>query len=126
MVYQKEVHMNQPQMIETVEEFKPPTATVRIGMEMGSDADHKARAERRHLWAVLSEQEKAENTTVKKAAVMREGFHAGFEAAASDFVNGTATVEHFETIRSVRDVTDAYAMGFELGYFRKLAEILVA
>lgn len=62
----------------------------------------------------------------RKQSRMRAGYIAGFDAAASDYVNGTATCEHFEELRAQRDIADFYAMGFELGYMRKLAEILVA
>lgn len=69
--------------------------------------------------------EREEGKSIRKINLMREGFCAGYEAAASDYANGTATVEHFEAMRQERDLNDAYALGFELGYFRKLAEILV-
>lgn len=64
--------------------------------------------------------------SIRKQSQMRAGYIAGFESAATDYVNKTATVEHFEELRANRDITDFYAIGFELGYMRKLAELLVA
>lgn len=64
--------------------------------------------------------------SVRKQNQMRAGYIAGFESAASDYVNGKATCEHFEELRAERDITDFYVIGFELGYLRKLAEVLVA
>ena len=97
-----------------------------MASEIGSDQDFKDRAMQREVWAGLEVRERQENTSIRRANLMREGFHAGFEAAASDFTNGTATVEHFEDLRAEREITDFYAIGFELGYLRKLAELLVA
>ncbi len=94
--------------------------------EIGSDQDFQKRAEQRKVWATLEAGERQESTSVRRSNLMRDGFHAGYEAAASDYAHGTATVEHFEALREERDVTDFYAIGFELGFMRKLAELLVA
>jgi hypothetical protein len=95
--------------------------------EIGSDADFQAHAERAELKArdrkEFDRLDKLEGTSIRRSSLMHEGFHAGFEAAASDYVNGKVNVEVFEKLRTERDLTDFYALGFELGYFRKLAEI---
>jgi hypothetical protein len=102
---------------------------------IGSDADMDNRKEekserdalvRKGEWKELEKREQAEGTSIRRGNQMRDGFHAGYESAAEDFVNGKASVEHFETLRTARDLTDFYALGFELGYFRKLAEICIA
>lgn len=93
---------------------------------IGSDEDFRDRALEREKWEAMEARERQANTSVKRGNLMREGFHAGFESAASDFTNGTANVEHFEGLREQRNAADFYAIGFELGYLRKLAEILVA
>jgi glutathione peroxidase-family protein len=64
-------------------------------------------------------------TSIRKESNMRAGYIAGFQSAADDYVNGKATTQVFEKLREARDITDFYALGFELGYMRKLAEILV-
>jgi hypothetical protein len=66
-----------------------------------------------------------ESTSIRKVNLMHSGFHAGVAAAANDYVNDKVNLAVFETLRTERDVTDFYAIGFELGYFRKLAEVLV-
>lgn len=69
--------------------------------------------------------DKAESGSVKRAVLYNEGYEAGFNSAADDYVNGKVTLEIFEKFRTDRDITDFFAIGFEMGYFRKLAEIAV-
>jgi hypothetical protein len=94
-----------------------------LASEIGSDKDFAARALQREIWASLEKKERHENTSVRRANLMHEGFHAGYEAAADDYVNGLATTDVFEGLREDREISDFYAIGFELGYTRKLAEI---
>ena len=96
-----------------------------VGPEIGSNEDFAKEALRKEMWKTLEKGEREQSTSVSRSNLMREGFHAGFSAAADDFVNGRATVEHFEKLREHRDISDFYALGFELGYYRKLAELLI-
>lgn len=107
-------------------QIAPVTENILVASDIGSDADFAAHLAKQQVEANLEARERQETSSVRRADLMREGFHAGHEAAASDYVNGTANVECFEGMREERDITDFYAMGFELGYLRKLAEILVA
>lgn len=96
-----------------------------VGPEIGTDQDFANEALRREEWKSLEKLERQQNTSISRQSLFHEGFHAGYSAAVDDYLNGKATVEHFEGIREHRDITDFYSMGFELGYFRKLSEILV-
>ena len=73
-------------------------------------------------WKAL---DKDEVSSTKRSVLYNEGYEAGFKSAADDYVNGKVSLEFFEKLREARDITDFYAIGFEMGYFRKLAEIAV-
>lgn len=70
----------------------------------------------------LEASDKAEKTVVRRGDRFQEGFDAGFTAAAEDFANDEVDLEALE---EKRDITDFFAVGFEVGYLRKLAEVLV-
>lgn len=66
-------------------------------------------------------------TSIRKEQLFRAGYIAGFNSAADDYVNNKvkASLNCFEEeIRSARDLTDFYSVGFEVGYLRKSLEIL--
>lgn len=59
----------------------------------------------------------------KGEQMFQEGFEAGYSQAAYDYLsNEVPNLEDFDSCRNLRQ---AYELGFELGYLRKLAEILV-
>lgn len=73
----------------------------------------------------LNRLDQVERSSVNRATLYNEGYEAGFKAAADDYCNEKVGLEVFDKLRDERDITDFYAIGFEMGYFRKLAEIAV-
>ena len=59
----------------------------------------------------------------KGEEMFKEGFEAGYSQAAYDYLANE--VIDFSGFDSSRNLKQAYEMGFELGYLRKLAEIAV-
>lgn len=60
-----------------------------------------------------------------RSALFNEGISAGFNAAADDYSTDRINLDLFSRDKTQEDMTDHYALGFELGYLRKLAEICV-
>lgn len=53
------------------------------------------------------------------------GYQAGYAAATDDYLAEKVNLELFAPLKDLAELEDLYALGFEMGYFRKLAEILV-
>ncbi len=62
---------------------------------------------------------------VKDRTVLHNlGYDAGFRAAADDYLTGNMQLGVFTGRKELAELEDHYAIGFEMGYLRKLAEIL--
>lgn len=72
-------------------------------------------------FAMLAVAEKS----VSKSALFNQGFNSGFAAAADDYLSEKIKLEIFTTVKTQEDVCDMYELGFDAGYMRKLAELLV-
>ena len=55
--------------------------------------------------------------------LFNEGYQAGFNAAVDDYSSDKIDLDLFSDVKTHEDLQDAYVLGFEFGYLKKLAEI---
>lgn len=80
--------------------------------------DGEELAERRRAWF-----EKADcKERTKRDWRYQQGEVAGYQQAAEDYAAGRVKERDLEALREI-EVTDFHALGFQVGYLRKLAEI---
>lgn len=83
-------------------------------------AEDETIAERRKEWFKKADCEQKTKRDWRYA----EGVAAGYVQAAEDYIGKRVTEETLEEIK-IHSVTDFHAIGFQVGYLRKLVEIFL-
>jgi len=83
-------------------------------------ADGEGIAERRKEWFMRADCKEKTKRDWRYA----QGVLAGYLQATEDFGENRITEEDLEALKE-HDITDFHAIGFQVGYLRKLAEIAV-
>jgi len=119
----EELTLTGVQMIDVLEEEEaeePVEAEVKqiLPQPVLSEAEKKARAKELEVVHTKASQ--------SRESLFAEGYDSGYSAAADDYSTGKVRLEVFgESGRDITEILDHYAMGFEVGYLRKMAEICI-